>query len=256
MDRKVLLIGDTKSFMVNGIAGGLRRDNYEVNCVAADVDEISHIKEEHPIWVLYLDGMPAGIQRTLTFIKDEVSEKDLFFFPIGNADELEEIHSIIAEKYCTKNFVRPLNVKDLAAELDNTVVRGTMAEEKKKILVVDDDTTMLKMMKNLLSEKYHVFMANSGMNAIAFLTKNNVDLVLLDYEMPVISGAKVLEMMRSEPETSDIPVMFLTGKNDRDSVMSAVPLHPEKYLLKSMPPEEWLENIDGFFLKKKRKNLS
>ncbi len=256
MDKKVLLIGDTKSFMVNGIAGGLRRDNYDVYCVAPEVDDISHIKESFPIWVLYLDGMSSTIQRTLTYIKDEVSEKELFFFPIGNADELEEIHSVISEKYCTKSFLRPLNVKDLAAELDNTVLKGTMAEEKKKILVVDDDTTMLKMMKNLLSEKYHVFMANSGMNAIAFLTKNNVDLVLLDYEMPVISGAKVLEMMRSEAETSDIPVMFLTGKSDRESVMNAVPLHPEKYLLKSMPPEEWLANIDDFFLKKKRKNLN
>ena len=206
--------------------------------------------------MLYLDGMQTAMQRTLTYIKDEVSEKDIYFFPIGNTDELELIHSVIPEKYCTRSFSRPLNVKDLAAEMDNTVVKGTMAEEKKKILIVDDDTTMLKMMKNLLSEKYHVFMANSGMNAIAFLTKNNVDLVLLDYEMPVISGAKVLEMMRSEPETSDIPVMFLTGKNDRESVMSAVPLHPEKYLLKTMAPEEWLENIDDFFLKKKRKNLS
>ena len=70
MDKKVLLIGDTKSFMVNGIAGGLRRDNYDVYCVAPDVDDISHIKESFPIWVLYLDGMSSRIQRTLTYIKD------------------------------------------------------------------------------------------------------------------------------------------------------------------------------------------
>ena len=65
--------------------------------------------------------------------------------------------------------------------------------------------------------------------------------------MPVISGAKVLEMIRSEVSTQDIPVMFLTAKNDKESVMQVLALKPEKYLLKTMPPEEWMQNIDDFF---------
>lgn len=253
MDKKVFLIGDIKSFMVNGIENGLRREDYLVDTVSPELNELEKLKTEARLWVLYLDGMPAGISRSLQFIRDELDERECYFFPIGNADELDEIERIIPKNFITRSFLRPLNVRDLAAELDAAVVRGTAAEEKKKILIVDDDTTMLKMLKNLLADKYHVFVANSGMNAIAFLSKNSVDLVLLDFEMPVVSGAKVLEMMRSEPQTADIPVMFLTGKNDRQSVMAAVPLHPEKYLLKSMAPEEWLDNIEEFFQKKKRK---
>ena len=88
------------------------------------------------------------------------------------------------------------------------------------------------------------------MNAITFLATNKVDLIFLDYEMPVISGAKVLEMIRSEVSTQDIPVMFLTAKNDRESVMQVLSLKPEKYLLKTMAPEEWMQNIDEFFEKK------
>ena len=103
------------------------------------------------------------------------------------------------------------------------------------------------MIKSLLDKNYRVYMANSGMNAITFLANNKVDLILLDYEMPVISGAKVLEMIRSEVATADIPVMFLTSKNDKESVMQVLSLKPEKYLLKTMPPEEWLSNIDEFF---------
>ena len=51
---------------------------------------------------------------------------------------------------------------------------------RKRILVVDDDGMMLRTMKNWLSKKYDVYMANSGMNAISLLAKNRVDLILLD----------------------------------------------------------------------------
>ncbi|MBQ7677740.1 MAG: response regulator, partial [Lachnospiraceae bacterium] len=109
------------------------------------------------------------------------------------------------------------------------------------------DPTMTRTIKNLLSPKYNVYMAGSGMNAITFLAKNSVDLILLDYEMPVVSGAKVLEMIRSEPATAGIPVMFLTGKSDRQTVMEVLALKPAKYLLKSMHPAEWIKEVDDFF---------
>ncbi len=130
----------------------------------------------------------------------------------------------------------------------NVLLRSVLRRlKKKKILIVDDDPTMLRMIKSLLGEKYLVYVAGSGMNAITFLATNRVELILLDYEMPVISGAKVLEMIRSEVSTQDIPVMFLTAKNDKESVMQVLALKPEKYLLKTMPPEEWMQNIDDFF---------
>lgn len=113
--------------------------------------------------------------------------------------------------------------------------------------MVDDDGTMLRTLKNWLSRKYNVYMANSGMSAITLLAKNKVDLILLDYEMPVVSGPQVLEMIKSEPSTANIPVMFLTGRSDKESVMTAVTLKPEKYLLKSMSSFELIQNIDHFF---------
>ena len=54
-----------------------------------------------------------------------------------------------------------------------------------------------------------------------------------------------------ELATSSIPVMFLTVKSDKESVMKVVSLKPEKYLLKTMPPDELIANIDEFFEKKK-----
>ena len=121
------------------------------------------------------------------------------------------------------------------------------AEEFKTILIVDDDPTALRQMKNLLSSRYKIFVANSGMNAITILAKNQIDLILLDYEMPVVDGPKVLEMLRNDPNANSIPVMFLTAKGDKESIMNVVSLKPEKYLLKTMAPREIMDAIDEFF---------
>ena len=71
--------------------------------------------------------------------------------------------------------------------------------------------------------------------------------------MPIVNGPQVLEMLRTEPSTKDIPVMFLTAKNDKESLMSVIGLRPEKYLLKTMPSNELIKNIDDFFIAKKAK---
>ena len=129
--------------------------------------------------------------------------------------------------------------------------RNAAAASKKKILVVDDDPTYIGVIREWLREKYKVGMANSGAQALQWLGANSCDLILLDFEMPVISGPKVLEMLRSDPDTALIPVFFLTSKNDKDSVMQVMSLHPENYLLKSIERGELLHKLDIFFQSRK-----
>ena len=87
--------------------------------------------------------------------------------------------------------------------------------------------------------------------AIKYLSTNRPDLVLLDYEMPIVDGKQVLEMIRSETEFADIPVMFLISKGDKESVMQVMSLKPDGYLLKTMPPEEIKQSVHAFFERKK-----
>ena len=93
-------------------------------------------------------------------------------------------------------------------------------------------------------------MVTSGLQAIKWLGKNKADLILLDYEMPVTSGPQVLEMLRSDDETRSIPVIFLTGRSDKESVMSVLALKPEGYLLKNIEKEELLEKLNDFFMRR------
>ncbi|MBP5311145.1 MAG: response regulator, partial [Lachnospiraceae bacterium] len=90
-------------------------------------------------------------------------------------------------------------------------------------------------------------MANSGLQAIKWLGKNKADLILLDHEMPVTTGPQVLEMLRSDEETKNIPVIFLTGKGDKESVMAVVALKPEGYFLKTIEKDELLAKLNDFF---------
>ncbi len=123
----------------------------------------------------------------------------------------------------------------------------------KNILVVDDSEFMRAKLVKLLSEKYKVSEADSSIAAIQSITVNKPDLIMLDYEMPVCDGRQALEMIRSQKNTADIPVVFLTGKGDRESVRRVMSLKPEGYLLKTMPDEEILKYIDNLFAKKKEK---
>ena len=104
-------------------------------------------------------------------------------------------------------------------------------------------------MKALLSEDYDISFAESGVAAIRMITLNQPDLVLLDYEMPVCDGRQTLEMLRSEKAFANLPVIFLTGRNDPESVIKVRSLKPTGYLLKHLQPAEIKQNIDAFFKK-------
>ena len=115
----------------------------------------------------------------------------------------------------------------------------------KRILIVDDDPSYAKMVREWIKDDYQTDIVTAGMQAITFLLKNKADLVLLDYEMPVVDGPGVLQMLRQEPETRDIPVVFLTGVGSKDSVQRVMELKPAGYVLKSTSRENLLEYIKG-----------
>ncbi|MDE7321269.1 MAG: response regulator, partial [Lachnospiraceae bacterium] len=136
--------------------------------------------------------------------------------------------------------------------LNKKKVEQDAVNQKKTVLVVDDSEFMLKTMKDLLDTDYNVMLAKSGMSAIRTITLNRPDLVLLDYEMPVCDGGQVLEMIRSEEEYADIPVIFLTSRVDRESVKKVINLKPEGYLSKTLQPSDVKREVDHFFEKRSR----
>lgn len=147
-----------------------------------------------------------------------------------------------------------IGAENAMSEVEKYLMKREKQEEeapKKKILLVDDSMMLRESMKQLLDKDYEVAAVDSGVAAIRTITLNRPDLVLLDYEMPVCDGRQTLEMLRSEKAFDNIPVIFLTGRGDPESVKKVMSLRPAGYLLKYLQPEEIKKNIDVFFEKRK-----
>ena len=133
-------------------------------------------------------------------------------------------------------------------EIQKYLKRGHLGK-RRKILVVDDSEFVLRAMEELLGKDYEVLLAKSGLSTIRAITLNRPDLVLLDYEMPICDGSQVLEMIRAEEDFSNIPVIFLTSRVDKESIKKVLALKPAGYLSKSLDPVDVKKEIDKYFEK-------
>ena len=125
-------------------------------------------------------------------------------------------------------------------------------DDRKYILMVDDNAAQIRTIKGWLEEKYKVHSVLSGIQALNSVMEKKPDLILLDYEMPIMNGEMVLEMILQDEETKDIPVVFLTGVSDKEVVNSIIQLKPAGYILKPPSRERLLETIGKVLLSGRR----
>lgn len=159
--------------------------------------------------------------------------------------------SAVSAEPLSGKIVSEINHHNAINAVKEYLVKENEEQESRrhKILVVDDSEFMLARIRQLLADKYDILESNSSISAIKIIAVNRPDLVLLDYEMPICDGKQALEMIRSDEDIADIPVMFLTGRGDKESVKNVKALKPEGYLLKTMPDDFIMKTVDDFFEK-------
>lgn len=251
-NQKILIVTNTQGMLMISLKNKLEEQGFQVTVSSGKIKDVTSLSEEYETVLLYSDEELSENQQVLIYLRDKCVEDDVPIFLIGDQSEIDAIGKVIQKGSISKRYVRPVNVTEIATDLAE-FLKEHAKFGRKKILVVDDSGAMLRNVKGWLEDKYQVILANSGAMAIKYLTLNRPDLVLLDYEMPVVDGRQVLEMIRSEMDFSDVPVIFLTSKNDKESVSNVVKLKVDGYLLKTMKPEEIVKNIDDFFERQKSK---
>ena len=244
--QNILVVMEKSSFFVISIMEQLRELNYNIVTTELDVQQMSQLKDNFEVALLYMESDVKDKSQELVYLRDKAVEEDIPIFYMG--EDAGALQDIMPLHILREAFPRPYDVKISAKKMDD-YIKEHGKHIKKKILVVDDSGAMLRNVKGWLEDKYQVILANSGAMAIKYLATNRPDLVLLDYEMPVVDGRQVLEMIRTETEFCDVPVIFLTSKNDKESIMKVMELKPEGYLLKSMEPTQIIQEIDAFFEK-------
>ncbi|MDR0651768.1 MAG: response regulator [Synergistaceae bacterium] len=100
------------------------------------------------------------------------------------------------------------------------------------ILVVDDDATNLRMLQEILKSAYKVYASPSGERALGFLENRIPDLIMLDVEMPGMSGYELLKRLKADKRFASVPVLFLTAQEGRDKEEEAFRLGAVDYILK------------------------
>ena len=110
------------------------------------------------------------------------------------------------------------------------------------ILAVDDAPENLDIVKNLLASKYTVKAAINGPMALKIASKQRPDLILLDIQMPGMSGYEVCRQLKADPATSAIPVIFLTGESDVAANVDSA--GGDGYVTKPIDPEALLPMIE------------
>lgn len=109
----------------------------------------------------------------------------------------------------------------------------TIKESKKDvILVVDDQPNNLKVISSVLGDSYSLSFANNGPNALKILENLQPDLILLDVMMPGMDGYEVCQRIKSTEKTKELPVIFLTAKNDIEDILKAFRAGAVDYITK------------------------
>lgn len=116
-------------------------------------------------------------------------------------------------------------------------------DNKPVILTVDDDPVTLNLILTILKSDYTVIPFSSGDETLRYLKNHTADLILLDCRMPGLSGFEVLEIIRSNENVRDIPVIFLTGSLDEGDEIMALDRGAADYILKPIKPESLLRRV-------------
>lgn len=120
-------------------------------------------------------------------------------------------------------------------------------DNKKRIVVIDDSKVQLRALSEPMKGRYEVVTAMTGRGGIEMVKQDGADLILLDYSMPGLDGKETLEILRSNEETKNIPVIFITGDDDKEDIVRVLKLHPQGYLLKPVKPERLFQAIEEVF---------
>ncbi len=116
--------------------------------------------------------------------------------------------------------------------------------DKRKILAVDDNSISLATIEQELKREYEVIPVNSGERALQYLRREKPDLILMDIQMAQKNGIETLREVRGMERCKDIPVIMITSKQDRASVVESSKLGVDDYVVKPFKGDDLRRRIE------------
>ena len=118
-----------------------------------------------------------------------------------------------------------------------------------RVLIVDDFSTMRRIIKNILRQLgfNNIIEADDGTAAWEILTKDQVDFIISDWNMPQMTGIELLRKVRASEEFGDLPFLMVTAEAQQENIIEAVQAKVSNYIVKPFTPETLGQKIDKIF---------
>ena len=250
--RKILIVGDfndetsdMNSFLAQNFDTQLCTDNakivksmlkmYTPDLILMNIENFDLMHNELFMAIAeYDDTIPI-----ITYGSEKKKQQFISFYYSGQCKNIEHPSKEAIVKAICKEF----NMSE------DVVLKGLSDSDKRHVIVVDDNPVLLRNMRNMLQDKYRVSLATSAAQCMKILGTDKPDLIILDYEMPVVDGKQTLEMIRAEEDYKEVPVIFLTGIADKPHVDAVLDLKPAGYFVKPPMQTKIINAIENIFAK-------
>jgi len=111
-----------------------------------------------------------------------------------------------------------------------------MSEGKNSILIVDDNEINIAILEDILKHDYEVHVGKDGVEAIEKAKDILPDAILLDVILPKLDGFEVIKVLKADPETNEIPIVFITALSDVENERKGLLLGADDYIQKPFDP--------------------
>lgn len=116
---------------------------------------------------------------------------------------------------------------------------------RKTVLMIDDDMAYLKQVNTMLQDNYNVVIINSAKLALSYLTKHIPDVIILDYQMPLYTGASLMNIIQKTTRGVLVPIIVLSGALDREVLQEFYQYSPAAILAKPVSRADIIKAIEN-----------
>ena len=246
--RNILFIHTNRGVVTTGIEINLKESGFTVISIPDDPDAIIRCRFNADIIIYYpqLDDS-SHIRMTMNLLGEICQDDSKILCLTGDVFDLEHAMDSTGASSVCRTYPRPVDINHFIRDMKYLSDLLDDFHRRKTLYIVDDDPDYLSVINNWMSADYHVSCFRNGNEILDGLSAAIPDLILIDYEMPDMNGYELMQLIRMEEETQKIPIIFLTGKNDRDLVFKVLKDRPDGYLLKTSQKEALLDAIHRFF---------
>ncbi len=251
MPIRILIVGTNKPLVNDFFAQG--HDFFE--CITSSIrkeDLTIHLKLAEPTAVICCLNVEKDNElQILSDFVQILKQKNIPVIIMGTKEGVTRYRKIVSTEPTIDYGDKYIPPRTLHTDINKCISESQNPSEKKRyhILIVDDDPLMLKVIKEGLHKDFDVAVALGGKTALKFLETKTTDLILLDYEMPELNGIQVLQRLKMEKRTADIPIIFLTGNSDPEKVKEVLSYKPQGYVLKPVDNAKLIETVEKVLAK-------